>query len=137
VIETETMDMPVDHAKKTHARDSTKATDIKRILGSYADTRVLFGLSCGGFLEYSIFLPFFTKGKRFFEDTFSKVILPSPPTCTQFNLSNFLTRESFSSLYGNPTLFRLFGFCLLPGSHCTRYSALHCYICLRLAQVWR
>ena len=70
MIETEMEDTVADHGRKTHGKDSTRATDTKRILASCVDTRrsrTLFGLSCGGFLEYSVFLPFITRGKRFFD----------------------------------------------------------------------
>lgn len=63
-------DTAVDHAKMTHEREATKATATKRILANCGDTKKqqdIFGLSCGGFLEYSVFLPFFTRGKRFFD----------------------------------------------------------------------
>jgi hypothetical protein len=68
VIETETEDMVDGHEKMTHGKDSTRAAATKRILASCGDircSRTLFGLSCGGFLEYSVFLPFITRGKRF------------------------------------------------------------------------
>jgi hypothetical protein len=59
VIETEMEDMVADHEKKTHEKDSTRATVTKRILANCEDirfSRTLFSLSCGGFLEYSVFL---------------------------------------------------------------------------------
>jgi len=70
VIETEMEDTAADHGKKTHEKDSTRATVTKRILASCEDirrSRTLFGLSCGGFLEYSVFLPFITRVKRLFD----------------------------------------------------------------------
>jgi hypothetical protein len=65
---TETEDTVDDHERRTREKDSTRATVTKRILASCGDircSRTLFGLSCGGFLEYSVFLPFITRGKRF------------------------------------------------------------------------
>jgi hypothetical protein len=41
------------------------AVDIKRILASCGDIRRMWG----GFLEYSVFLPFITRGKPFFDVT--------------------------------------------------------------------
>ncbi len=77
MIETEMEDTVADHGKKTHEKDSTKATDTKRILVSCEDIRcsgTSFGLSCGGFPEYSVFLPFITRGKRFFDAISTKVV---------------------------------------------------------------
>ena len=68
MTETEMEDMVDDHEKMTHEKDSMRGTVTKRILASCGDircSRTLFGLSCGGFLEYSVFLPFITRGKRF------------------------------------------------------------------------
>jgi hypothetical protein len=76
VIETEMEDTVADHEKKTHEKDSTRATVTKRILVNCEDircSRTLFGLSCGGFLEYSVFLPFITRGKPY---GFSKLFPP-------------------------------------------------------------
>ncbi len=76
MIETEKEDTVADRGKKNHEKDSTKATGTKRILASCEDircSRTSFGLSCGGFLEYSVFLPFITRGKRFF-DISTKVV---------------------------------------------------------------
>jgi hypothetical protein len=83
VIETEETEMEVtvdDHEKMTHGKDSTRATVTKKILASCGDTRcsrTLFGSSCGGFLEYSVFLPFNTRGKRF-DAIFHQGSMPSP-----------------------------------------------------------
>ena len=62
-----------DHAKTIHGREHTKAMATKKILASCEDIRyskASIGLACGGFLEYSVFLPFITRGKRFFDATF-------------------------------------------------------------------
>jgi hypothetical protein len=70
IEETEMEDTVDDLEKMTHGKDSTRATVTKRILASCGDTRcsrTVFGLSCGGFLEYSVFPPFITRGKRFFD----------------------------------------------------------------------
>lgn len=70
-----------DHEKTTHEKDSTRETVTKRILASCDDircSRTLFGLSCGGFLEYSVFLPFITRGKRFFDTISTQGSMPSP-----------------------------------------------------------
>lgn len=59
----------IDHAKTTHARDSTKAVATMRTLESFEGTncaaRHNFGLSCGGFFDHSVFPPYITRGKRF------------------------------------------------------------------------
>lgn len=58
-----------DQEMTTHERDHTKAMAIKRILASCEDTKRTrrHGLFCGGFLDCSVFLPFITRGKRFFD----------------------------------------------------------------------
>jgi hypothetical protein len=46
--------MVADHAKTTHARDSTRVAAMKRTLGNFEDIRcseASIGLSCGGFLD--------------------------------------------------------------------------------------
>lgn len=81
VIETETEDMVDGHEKMTHEKDSTRAAATKRILASCGDircSRTLFGLSCGGFLEYSVFLPFITRGKPFFDAISTQGSMRSP-----------------------------------------------------------
>jgi len=85
VIETEMEDTVADHGKKTHEKDSTKATVTKRILANCVDirsSRTLFGLSCGGFLEYPSFIPSSPRGKRYFQQG----SMPSPHLCLQFDL---------------------------------------------------
>jgi len=68
-------DMVVDHAKTTHERDHTTAMATRKILASCEDIKhngiVSFDKSCGGFLEYSISLPFDNRGKRFFDAIFT------------------------------------------------------------------
>ena len=63
----------VDLEKTIPEREATKAMGTTTILASSADIRrvgIAFGLSCGGFLEYSVFPPFINRGKRFFETHF-------------------------------------------------------------------
>jgi len=77
VIETERVDMVDGHEKMTHEKDSTRAMVTKKIPANCGDircSRTLFGLSCGGFLEYSVFLPFITRGKRFYDTISTKVV---------------------------------------------------------------
>jgi hypothetical protein len=69
-IEIEMEDMVADRARRIHEKDHTNQTAMKRILANCEDircNRTSRGLSRGGFLEYSIFLPFITRGKRFFD----------------------------------------------------------------------
>jgi hypothetical protein len=68
-MEAEMADMVDDQEKTTHGREATKTMGTTTILASSEDTRdsrTAFGLSCGGFLEYSVFPPFINRGKRFF-----------------------------------------------------------------------
>jgi len=63
-------DMVGDHERTSHGREATKVVGTMKILANCEDTRcnrTAFGLSCGGFLEYSVFLPFINRGKRFFD----------------------------------------------------------------------
>jgi len=105
VIETEMEDTVADHGKKTHEKDSTRATVTKRILANCVDirsSRTLFGLSCGGFLEYQSFIPSSPRGKRYFQQG----SMPSPHLCLQFDLHySHRTKQLFhfsSWYYGNP-----------------------------------
>jgi len=82
--ETETVDTAADQEKKSHANEDMKQTVMKKTLASCEDTRwnrARVGLSCGGFLEYSVSPPFITRGKPFSDAVFTKitkVIWPSP-----------------------------------------------------------
>lgn len=62
-----------DLARMIPGRDLTKAMGTRRIPENCEDIRcseASFGLSCGGFFEHSVFLPFITRGKRFLDAIF-------------------------------------------------------------------
>jgi hypothetical protein len=96
--ETEMTDMVADHAKKIHARDSTKAMGTKRIHVSYAGTRVnstSIGLSFGGFQSFFPSSPGVSRYRSYTSAISTKVLLPPPHTCTQFDLIVFLQQKAF------------------------------------------
>jgi hypothetical protein len=70
VIETGMEAMVADHEKTTHARDSTRATAMKKTLGKFEDIRcseASIGLSCGGFLDLQYFFPSSPRVSGFFD----------------------------------------------------------------------
>jgi hypothetical protein len=104
VIETVMEDMVADHEKMTHAKDSTRAMVTKRILASCDDircSRTLFGLSCGGFLEYSVFLPFITRGKPFFDAISTQGSIRSPHLSPLRRYYSHRTQTAFQFHHGN------------------------------------
>ena len=75
--ETEMEDTEAAHAMTIHERDSMKAMATKRILAKYEDTRVQRGIIrfvLRWVSRSSVFLPFNTRGKRFFDTVFTKVV---------------------------------------------------------------
>ena len=111
-MEAEMVDTMADLEKTTHGKGAMKAMGTTTILASSEDTRcsrTAIGLSCGGFLEYSVFLPFITRGKPFFDAIHSKVVLLSPHTCSHplSTLTTFTRHKSFLIyFYGNGLPFR-------------------------------
>lgn len=97
------MDTVADLERTSQERELTKAVATRRILASCEDIRcseTSLGLSCGGFLEYSVFPPFLTRGKRFFDAISTKgsiAVFAFLPT-HYFGYKNFL-----SLLHGNST----------------------------------
>jgi hypothetical protein len=71
------VDMEAAHAKTTHERDNTKAMAMKRILAKFEGTKVQRGIIrfvLRWVSRSSVFLPFITRGKRFFDAVFNKVV---------------------------------------------------------------
>lgn len=89
----------------TLGKDLTRAVATKKILANCGDIRcseASFGLSCGGFSECSLFLPFINRGKRFFDVLCRKVMLPSPTT-SRYSIFNHVIRHRQIPIYSMVT----------------------------------
>ncbi len=107
-IVTEMEGMVGDLAKMIHGREPTKAMGTRKILASCEDIRsgkTAKGLSCGGFLEYSIFLPFTNRGKRFFD-----------AICQQGSITSYLLTSSFRPSLFSPDMIFSHSTCMVTRS---------------------
>jgi hypothetical protein len=134
----ETEDTVDDHAKRIRENEKETATDTTRILANCEDIRSTerqWVCCCGGFLEYSVFLPFITRGKRFPEAISTKVVLPSPylpPTFTVLGRQ----KNVFGLIMVTRPPFNYLGMHLFMLALCRILHFPPCLICFGSAQVW-